>query len=125
MFLGALFGYLFGRMLTSRLFWKIVGGIIVMIFLIRFATVITQVFLVALAVVVLAAIGYGIYRLVLARKANIEARTGSDPDADLAYRQQVDALIPVDEVREVDEWTPRHVPDSPYSPLTREYRGQR
>ena len=125
MFFGVIFGYLFTRMLTSRLFWKIVAWIIFFAFLIRFATVIAQVFFLALAVAVLAAIGYGIYRLVLARKASTETRPGPDPDAELAHRQQVDAPVPVDEVREVDEWTPRHVPDSPYSPLTREYRGQR
>jgi len=130
MFFGVIFGYLFTRMLTSRLFWKIVAWIIFFAFLIRFATVITQAFLIGLAVVVAAAIGYGIYRLVLHRKANNEAssaRSGSDSDSDseAAYRQQVDALVPVDEVREVEEYTPRHVPDPRYSPLSGEYRGQR
>jgi len=125
MFFGVFFGYVFTRMLTSRLFWKIVGGIIVVIFLIRFATVITQAFLIGLAVVVAAAIGYGIYLLVLRRRANAETRSGSDENAEVAYRQQVDALVPVDEVREVEEYTPRHVPDPRYSPLSGEYRGQR
>lgn len=128
MFIGVFFGYVFTRMLASRLFWKIVGGIIVVIFLIRFATVITQVFLIALAVVVAAAIGYGIYLLVLRRKANNEASSASseaESDSEASYRQQVDALVPVDEVREVEEYTPRHVPDPRYSPLSGEYRGQR
>ncbi len=126
MFFGVVFGYLFTRMLTSRLFWKIVGGIIVLIFLIRFATVITQVFLIALAVVVAAAIGYGIYRLVLHRKANAETSSESESDSgtEVAYRQQVDAPVPVDEVREVEEYTPRHVPDPRYSPLSGQYRGE-
>ncbi len=125
MFIGAFFGYVFTRMLTSRLFWKIVAWIIFFAFLIRFATLITQVFLIALAVVVAAAIGYGIYLLVLRRRANAETRSGSDSNAEVAYRQQVDALVPVDEVREVEEYTPRHMPDSRYSPLSGEYRGQR
>jgi len=127
MLIGVFFGYVFTRMLASRLFWKIVGGIIVVIFLIRFATVITQVFLIALAVVVAAAIGYGIYRLVLHRKANAETSSESESDSgtEVAYRQQVDAPVPVEEVREVEEYTPRHVPDPRYSPLSGEYRGQR
>ncbi len=125
MLIGVFFGYVFTRMLASRLFWKIVGGIIVVIFLIRFATVITQVFLIALAVVVAAAIGYGIYLLVLRRRENAETRSESDSNAEVAYRQQVDALVPVNEVREVEEYTPRHVPDSRYSPLSGEYRDQR
>ncbi len=125
MFFGVIFGYLFTRMLTSRLFWKIVAWIIFFAILIRFATVITQAFLIGLAVVVAAAIGYGIYLLVLHRKANNEASSGSDKNAEVAYRQQVDAPVPVDEVREVEEYTPRHVPDPRYSPLSGEYRGQR
>jgi len=127
MFFGVIFGYLFTRMLTSRLFWKIVAWIIFFAILIRFATVITQVFLVAIAVVVAAAIGYGIYRLVLARKAKGDASSAiseSESDSEVTYRQQVDALVPVDEVREVEEYTPRHVPDPRYSPLSGEYRGQ-
>ncbi len=125
MFFGVFFGYVFTRMLTSRLFWKIVAWIIFFAFLIRFATVITQAFLIGLAVVVAAAIGYGIYLLVLRRRANAETRSGSDENAEVAYHQQVDALVPVDEVREVEEYTPRHVPDPRYSPLSGEYRGQR
>jgi len=125
MFFGVILGYLFTRMLTSRLFWKIVAWIIFFAILIRFATVITQAFLIGLAVVVAAAIGYGIHLLVLHRKANNEASSGSDKNAEVAYRQQVDAPVPVDEVREVEEYTPRHVPDPRYSPLSGEYRGQR
>jgi len=127
MLIGVFFGYVFTRMLASRLFWKIVGGIIVVIFLIRFATVITQVFLIALAVVVAAAIGYGIYLLVLRRRENAETSSESESDSgtEVAYRQQMDAPVPVEEVREVEEYTPRHVPDSRYSPLSGEYRGQR
>ncbi len=125
MFIGVFFGYVFTRMLTSRLFWKIVGGIIVVILLIRFATVITQAFLIGLAAVVVAAIGYGIYLLVLHRRENAETSSESEEDAEVAYRQQVNALVPVDEVREVQEYTPRNVPDARYSPLGGGYRGQR
>jgi len=127
MLIGVFFGYVFTRMLASRLFWKIVGGIIVVIFLIRFATVITQVFLIALAVVAVAAIGYGIYLLELRRKANAETSSESESEegTEVAYRQQVEAPVPVEEVREVEEYTPRHVPDPRYSPLSGEYRGQR
>jgi len=119
MFIGVFFGYVFTRMLTSRLFWKIVAWIIFFALLIRFATVITQAFLIGLAVVVVAAIGYGSYRLVLHRRANAETSSESDSEPEVAYRQQVD------EVREVQEYTPRHLPDPRYSPLSGGYRGQR
>lgn len=125
MFIGVFFGYVLTRMLASRLFWKIVGGIIVAILLIRFATVITQAFLIGLAAVIMAAIVYGIYLLVLRHRENAETSSGSESDAEAAYRQQVDALVPVDEVREVQEYTPRYAPDPRYSPTSGGYGGQR
>lgn len=120
-----LFGYLLGRTLTSRIFWKLIGGLILLGVIIAYLNEIVLVGFWVLVGCVVVAAGYGIYLLI---RAYVERHPrGGDDDLYPAELPTQQFPAPDDEVREVAAgagWTPAPVADPRYSPPVRSYPGQ-